>query len=1259
MARSWTPAQQAAMTTIGRTILVSAAAGSGKTATLTERIIRRLTDPEHPAELSRLLIVTFTRAAAAELRERIAGALTEAIARDPGNRHLQKQLIGLGSAHISTIDAFVREPVKAQFATLGLPAASRIADEAELRPLRERIMGEVMDEFYIRYASSARVGDTFSLLENNPFADLCDGLTPSKNNEALIPTLLGLYDRLFSFPQELERLRIEAERLEAQADGDFFASDHGRVIAQWVADFCRSAIHTLEEACRALTGHEAAAKAYGGAFAADLDFCRALSKATDYPSAHALLASYQNQRLGALRQAPPEMVAYKEARTALVDDIKELRRTYFVDSPADITRQMRETARMCRVLHDLLTEYDRRIMREKQNRGICDFTDNRRYLLSLLRGADGQPTAMAADFRSQFDEVYIDEYQDVDEMQDEIFRLVGGDHRFMVGDIKQSIYGFRGADPSVFARYRRELPSLELPPPLDTAASEGVGGNSIFMSDNFRCDESIIRATNAVCGHIFRACPDSVGYRPEDDLGFAKQPPNDAYVSPAVKVTVLTKPAHSAEDAPLEADRDRESAADGTSGVEMEAMYVAEQIATLLRERVSLANGHPVTPGDIVILMRNRSGLSAYMQALTAMGIPTGSEELDAMEAGRDILHGTDMMYLVNLLRVIDNPDNDIPLSEVLRAPFPGLDLEDVLAVRRVGDRTAASQSLYAGLEAYPTLPDATPERTAKVNSFIAWIEHYRALCATHPADGILRVLRRDERCACRHTEAFRYLYESARTCKASVFVSLYAFLRYFEKKLETTATAATTKQEDDGHVSIMTIHRSKGLEFPVCFVVRCGQPFSRASLSRDLIFEPQAGMAMKLYRRRDADGMPCHAKVDTTLRAASALATKLTEREEEMRVLYVAMTRARERLYLVGMGNDRAVSFAAGDRYATLSAGSYLHWIVGGLTAHPEVSPHIRLDYVSTDTIQPGEPLPMSRGLAADDQEDGNAARYRAIIAHHTEPSETEQLIRRAPTKVPASRMHAFMLDNCVFYETDATTPDADKLPVVDAGDTWCDAQSTTAIRHALDLMRTSGRDEFELLLNENRRPTASEKGTAAHLFLQFCDYDCVLRHGLENEIARLGEQGFLNERTMRILDRASLQAFFNSRFFAHIRTAVRIERELNFSRFVPLSSLTTNEALAAALGDRTLYVQGSIDLLCEFSDGSLELCDYKTDRISDEERATPALLSARMQQSHADQLAQYAAAIQELYGRQPSHIYIYSLPLGEAVEIEWPRGS
>jgi len=1251
--RTWTKAQSDAMSATERTLLISAAAGSGKTATLTERIIRRLTDSENPADLSRMLIVTFTRAAAAELRQRISEALAKALAKNPDNSHLQRQYIGLGGAHISTIDAFCLEPVKTHFAEIGLPASFRIADNAELLPLSERVMEELIEEFYIKYAQETTDAGTFSLLHGNPFAALCDSMTPSKNDRDLIPTLQELYNRLLNFPDELDRLKKESEHLLDQANGDFLMSDHGKLLFGWVEAFCASALPFYNEACDLIEADEAASKSYLEAFEYDRSLVQKLSEQNTYEDMRNALTDYAPKKLKSLTNAAPEFVSAKQWRSIYKDEMIKLRDTYFAWPIEEIRHDMRFTAEMCAVLYDFLTTYDKRIAEEKRARGICDFTDNRRLLLKMLRDENGEPSPLAIAFRNQYDEVYIDEYQDVDEMQDEIFRLIGGNHRFIVGDIKQSIYGFRGADPTVFARYRENLPILtDISDPVPAC-----GGNSIFMSDNFRCDESVIRVTNAVCGHIFRACPETIGYKTEDDLGFSKKPPHDGYIPSPVQVHLLYKQKGK--------DTEEEPSDDTVlGGADAEAAHVANVIADLLRSKATLASGKIIKPSDIVILMRSRTSLNTYIDALTHMGVPTGCEELETQQAGHDLLHGADMMYLVNLLRVMDNPECDIPLSEVLRAPFPNFTLQDVLDVRAVGEEFSDRVSLYRGLEEYRACEDhenTAPDLYRKVCDFLSFIEHYRGLCATQSADALLRLLRKDQRCAARGSKAFVYLYDSARGYKASQFLSLYAFLRYFEKKLLTTKYIDVPEDKSEGgHVSIMTMHQSKGLEFPVCFIVRCGQTFSAKSYSKDILFEKQSGLAMKLYERgvqvtEDGETVLHNRKYDTLLRNVTAHTIRTQEREDEMRLLYVAMTRARERLYIVGQGSaNEPPMFAPGDRFATLSCTNYMKWVRVGLAMHPECAPFYTFDAINQADVVPGKPLTRGKEEAADSSANTGAERYRDIIDSVPTETPVDIAVRNVPTKISASRMVDMLLDNCVCFDTNGLVDDG--KPSSDAEGVFCDPQTEASIREQVRLMSVSKHDEFELLLRANSRPTATERGTAAHLFLQYCDYENVREHGIDHEIVRLLEQKFINERTASILSQAKeqLQAFFDSDFFARIHKESRPRREVQFSRFVPLATLTSNRELAEALGDRQLLVQGSIDLICEFKDGHIEICDYKTDHITKEERADLAVLRAHMQEKHGAQLRQYAAAVQSLYKTLPSRAYIYSLPLGEAIEID-----
>ena len=1267
MAREWTPAQLSAMNARGHTLLVSAAAGSGKTATLTERIIRSLTDPEHPAELSRMLIVTFTRAAAAELKQRISEALTEAMSKDPRNRHLQKQLLDLGSAHISTIDAFCMEPMRAHFAEAGLPASFRIADEAELAPLSERVMDELIDAYYKKYAPSTEAGgerDLFSMLSDNPFADLCDALTPARNDEGLPKLLRALYDKLLTYPEGLERLKKQAETLEAQADGDFFASEHGRVLRAWLQDFTLSAEDFLDKALHALGSDLKAVKAYASSFAYDLEFVRQLSQTDTYNGVRKLLLSYAPPSLKPLRGAGEEMAVLKARRAMYTDEIKKkFRDVYFTDDPGKISADMKQTALMCRVLYDFLSAYDARMTAEKRQRGICDFTDNRRNLLKLLTGPDGGPSALAEEYRANFDEVYIDEYQDVDEVQDTIFRLVGGDHRFMVGDIKQSIYTFRGADPSVFARYRQLFPPLgeEATDDADagreeTEADAQDGGRSLFMSENFRCDRSVIQVTNGICGHIFSACPDSVNYQPEDDLVFAKKPPEEGYQSPRVEIDILYKEKDDGTYESSESNGSEDEFEKAEAGSEY--IHVANRIADLLRSGATLANGGPMTPGDIAILVRSKTGFASLAAALTAEGLPIGCEELDANRAGQNILRGPDMKYLVNLLRVLDDPDSDSPLSEVLRAPFPGFSLEELVDFRRAG-----AGSLYEGLLAYPRSEMADPALSERVKEFVTWLESYRELCTTLSADHILRLLRQDKHVAARHSKAFLYLYDSARTCRVGSFVGVYAFLRFFEKKLETAKDGPTEGDAGGGgHISIMTIHHAKGLEFPVCFVIRCGAPFGGNQGSGDLLFEKQTGIGMKLFDRKEGR------KYATALVRVSALASRLHDREDEMRILYVAMTRARERLYLCGTGSEQLPpSFSAGDRFAILSCRRYMQWITAAWQAHPHLASFSDLNMIPLSSVTPAEPLPR-QALTQADTTDKTAAYYRRLAATAPLPTAMEALLRSVPTKVPASRMVDHMLDRCVFFSSDLPVGDEDKLPESERGAAGCDPQTLAAIRESLRLMETAGQDELELLMAEGRKPTAAERGTATHLFLQFCDFDRVsaclshedmddaLMDGVDQEISRLQEKGFINRRTADMINRTQIAAFFKSHFFEEVRRATRIRREFRFNRFLPLSTLTENTELQAALGERTLYVQGSVDLICEYADGSLMLCDYKTDRLTAEERADPSLCRLHMSQRHGAQLAQYVSAVREIYGLEADRIRtcIYSVALGESIPVQ-----
>ncbi|MBQ9132101.1 MAG: UvrD-helicase domain-containing protein, partial [Clostridia bacterium] len=427
MARSWTPSQEAAMTLRGRTLLVSAAAGSGKTSVLTERIIRSLTDEEHPADLSRMLVVTFTRAAAAELKSRIAAALTQALAENPANTRLSRQLFLLGSAQISTIDSFFQKAVRANFEQLGLPAAFRITDDHEMKPLCAEIMEGLTDEYYRKFEPPASQGRTLDRLNGNPFAEALDHLMSNRSDGKLTQTLLEFYNKFSAYPEGLALLRDCAGRLDADADRPFYQSSYGATIFDFLKEQNQGHLTFLQSILPRLEAEPDNYQRLCNLLASDTDYCTSLQRALeegDLLRIRAVTDSLVTGRFLA-KEKTNAVIAYQEWRDKFKKEQKKVSE-YLSCSQEQISRHMEQTARFCQIMYQFFTDYQARMLEEKKSRGVLEYNDVRALLYSLLTQADGSPTPFARSLAEQYDAVYIDEYQDVDFMQDRIFACIGG-----------------------------------------------------------------------------------------------------------------------------------------------------------------------------------------------------------------------------------------------------------------------------------------------------------------------------------------------------------------------------------------------------------------------------------------------------------------------------------------------------------------------------------------------------------------------------------------------------------------------------------------------------------------------------------------------------------------------------------------------------------------------------------------------------------------------------------------------------------------
>ena len=1222
MARTWTPAQSAAMQYQRTSLLVSAAAGSGKTATLTQRIIDQITSDES-CTLERMLIVTFTRAAAAELRSRIAAALTEAIARDPSNRHLNHQLLLLPGAHIHTIDAFFGEPVRANFERLSLNAGFRMADDGEADAVAISIMEEVMEEFY--ESCRDQEDGILGMARENGFLRFVETLVSSRDFSPLLPTLTALYRKLVTCESGIERVFELTERLCTEAERDFFDSLWGMQLRAHTINSLLALEQKFLKAKEQIAQDPVCGASFAVMFDADAARCGMIAQGLQngkYADAQQIFAAHPACKKPTVKkeQKTPLCEEFEAFRKKQNDKIKKMLEDFTTD-PALIRAQLLATADVCRTLYLIMSKFEERYAEEKRRLGICEFADMPRFMLRLLQNPDGSLTDLAASYREKFDWVYIDEYQDVNQLQDKIFAIIGGDHRFMVGDIKQSIYGFRDADPSIFADYRRAFATLtpeDLQNPPDTDL-----GCVLFMSENFRCDKNVIDFTNMVCSYIFSACPQTIGYRPADDLVHKKLTP-DGYQSPMVHV-MITQPAE--DDVQKEQDPDEDKEEIDTKEIDTETVAAVNEIIRLLNEEKK-ADGTPILPSDIAILSRTKAPLNVFAKALRDAGVPV------SMQSGGQLYESRRYKFWLSLLDVIDNPSQDIPLAYLLTEPQT--DAPTTFSPERlahVRKHAPAGLSLYDALALYADDgEDGALKHACK--TFCDWLQTLRDMSTQLGADALLTYLAQDGYLAhLADQEAFLTLYESARQYTKKNWNGLYGFVRAQHRAVSSGGGSSEASLAGGG-VAIMTVHHSKGLEFPVCFMVKCGKQFNRRDSQQVLIYDKDMGIGIKLT---DKEG-----KKNTLLRRAMALGKIHNSTEEEMRTLYVALTRARERLYVTGtigksyqkMWRECTMSSPAD----ILQAPNNLTWVLCAMATSDKAGECAAVELFTKGQVAPKRYVHTVSELSAQ-KEQHSTDTYAALMTLARAQSEHTSLLWRIPAKAAASKLSPDMLDTDFCFTEEQ-------------GEGLAEVQTKQALERRLAQMH-SEKPDFFALMAENTKPTAAERGTAAHLFLQYCDFGRVAEHGIADEMERLVREKFITPRVARIADVRALQTFFDSEFFELVKHAKTVMREVHFNSFVPLEDFTKNPEIKAVVAGKTLHVQGSIDLLLIGQDDSIVLCDYKTDRPTPEERRDHALYRDRMIHAHKDQLSHYTRAVRELLGREPDKAFVFSLTLGEAIEL------
>ena len=1195
MSKNWTNKQKEAIEARGKTLLISAAAGSGKTATLTERIVRKITDESAPASIDKMLIVTFTRMSAADLKRKLSSAISDELAKNPTSQYLSKQLVLLESARICTIDAFYLDIVRSNFQRLSLPSDFRLADEGEMALLRKEIMDSVIEKHYDENAE----GD-------EGFLSFVENFTSAKQSDTLSDIFLALENKLCSKADGTGAILTLANELKEDAERDFFESRQGKIINSYLINAAKSYHASLSHCCDVAASDEKVAKAYLPAFAYEKEFLAGLEeilKTKSYSQARAKMLSFNKQKLGALKKEfqSDEVLLCKAVRDEESKFIKSATERFFSFEEDELRKTMLQTSEILLSLYNILSEFQEAALAEKIKRRAFDFDDIRRFAYRLLSNEDGSPSDIALSYKEQFDEIYIDEYQDVDFMQDLIFRLISKENnRFMVGDIKQSIYSFRGADPDVFAGYKKCFPSL-----TDAQDSENA---LIFMSNNFRCDENVIDFTNKVFAYLFGNCGESIEYSPDDDLIFSKVEEGRTLPSPKVNVTVITTESKAVDEDADDADDEEKS------DINPEALWIAGEINRLIKHEKK-ADDTPIEPRDIAILMRSTTPASDITKALELYGIPCSDN------SKYDLFETPDVLLALSLLSTIDNPHKDIPLAATLYSPIFAYTMDELIEIRT---SAPAELSLFEALTSYC---GANESIITKNSFFQSKISAYRDLATGLPIYKLLNHVYRDLSLTSfesANEQNLTRLYELARRFEAGSFKGLNNFISYINELIENKKVPSLTYEDADTNaVQMITAHKSKGLEFPVCFICNTQSPFNLDDIKPNLLYHSRAGIALKLAT---LDGM---ARVNTPMREAIALEISNSQIEEEMRILYVALTRARERLYVTAHTNSRLEKLEEKARLASGFADDFRvkkcrSWLDMTLASIYPLSSGESYDFTAIDR----EEISVSGSCENEFEE---SVDERGIITEEQINSICERLdftyqrayLSKLPAKLSVSKLTPTVLDD---MDDDAATLESfDEAKIL----------------------------EIEEFFENKSKITGADKGTATHLFLQFCDFENAEKNGARAELSRLVEKRFIAPQVAELINIRQIEKFFESDFYKLLKKVKKTYREQRFNILLPASHFTEDEDFKSDVNGEEILVQGVIDLFFEDENGNVILCDYKTDYLTPEELRNESLIIEKMKARHGMQLEYYSMAIERFVGKAPQKILIYSLPFGEAVEI------
>lgn len=1271
MGVKWTPEQESAImspkdSNLGaQTLLVAAAAGSGKTAVLVERIITRLKDMENPLSVQELMVVTFTKAAAAEMSARIGVALAKAMESTDDKAlqaRLERQLNLLPSAHISTLHSFCQWVIRSYFYKLDIPPTARIGNEAEMALLKQEVLENLLKEAY----------------EHNTYGifDLSDFFSDDKSDAGLQDKVLSLYEFAMSQSNPDGWMRYAVEPYKAAQEQDLRDTLWGRAMwddQQAEIDRIADRIEQMEPLLESPVGPKKWDKVYQEQLAAlaqlkgaqtwsdMVDVCRNLDTFTKASFTSLGKALEKGEVDGALADE------FKSLGSQNKDSLKGMKNGLFHIDESVLQQQFKDQYPLIHNLVELTIAFHKAYDEAKKEQGIMDFSDLEHLCLALLvepgTEDDPQPSEVALELQDTFKEIMVDEYQDTNGVQETIINLISRvDNRFYVGDVKQAIYSFRMADSSLF---------------MNKYNTYGLMNDAverrIDLAKNFRSHENILTTTNFIFYQIMTQEAAELDYGEKESLipgRIVEEAPSD-WVGGAVELHLLDTSDTNRSD---ETEGDSETAGDEPENNERELDFIIQKIKELhaSKKQVQNADGsfRQIQWRDFAVLRRSLAGWGTRaVAAMRQAGIPAVVNERDGYFEAQEI------QLLLSLLQIIDNPEQDLPMAAVLHSGLVGLDANELGALRLTGDG-----SLWSVMPLY-----AEQAQDERLLQFLAHIERWRTLSRRHGVADLLwdvyetldyvnyvgampnGLVRRANVMA---------LYERAKGFESSGFRGLFRFLRFVESLRDSNQDMAVANvvTEADDVVRLMTIHKSKGLEFPVVFLSGVQKKFNTMDFNSPLLVDKNGGIGLKGYYpdiRVSYPSMPwlyCKSIKSDAMKA------------EEQRILYVALTRARDKLFLTGYINKeikKEKGVGAHIKHAALTqpqalganlikaGNSYLHWLLIAFARHLDGGAPLRniielegetnFDLLDRQCqvkveIHDGSLYGDLDYRADVDETTINTVRALGKVNDVALPEEIVQRFAFTyPNPVAAKTTAKISVSELKrrFAERDAEAVSATDVSMQQKPVISCDiTEDTTGENAILDtsIPTISGTELADSVFG--RKPlaiavadevvTGAQWGTLMHEAMQWLPVKKYTQKSMTDMLDSLQAEGKFSDEERSLLSDRSLYGFFNSDLGQRLIASKRVERELPFSML-----FDGNRVYPDVENGERLFLQGIIDTVF-VEDDQWVLVDYKTDRVKSGDELI---------RRYKIQMDLYKEALERLTNMPVKASYIYSFRLHEAV--------